>query len=238
MHRIFVGFKREDFGYKVHLWECQTSSRQSVRDSVDSFVQFSTEEDRLLVDVLGWLVEDGYWGIFLKTLEDENCRGEVWFYGGFLVHYPSTIRSRCLVEGKAFDVESDSFKKFLKENDAEQFVADFKELRAYNLVAAWDMLSSKARFLTFMYHLNSTSRENFHLLFAPLTDMRSPCYINLFYEWFQKNPIFSSSELEVCEFLQDGKFEQILPRFLNTSFFVEEYLFPFLITYKMLRAGK
>ena len=238
MHRIFVGFRREDFGEKVQSWECDTSTRQSIRDSVESFGQFSTEEERLLVDVGGWLIEDGYWGIFLKALEDENCRGEMWFHGGFLVHYPLTIRSRCSVEGRAFDLEDYSFKKFLKDNDAEQFTADFEKLKIYNLVAAWDMLSSKARFLTFMYHLNSTSRENFHLLFAPLTDMRSPCYINLFYEWFQKNPIFSSSELEVCEFLRDGKFEQILPRFLNTSFFVEEYLFPFLITYKMVRAGK
>ena len=238
MHRIFVGFKREDFGEKVQSWECDTSTRQSVRNSVDSFVQFSTEEDRLLVDVLGWLVEDGYWELFLKPLEDVSCRGEIWFYGGFLVSYPETVRSRCHIEGKAFDVESASFKEFLKKNDAEQFADDFKELRVYNLVAAWDMLSSKERFLTFMYHLNSVSRENFHLLFAPLIDMKSQCYTNLFYEWFQKNPIFSSSELEVCEFLRDGKFEQILPRFLNTSFFVEKYLFPFLITYKMVRAGK
>jgi hypothetical protein len=205
---------------------------------VDSFVQFSTEQDRFLVDVLGWLVEDGYWGMFLKALEDENCRGEVWFFGGFLVSYPPTIRSRCLVEGKAFDMESVSFKEFLKENSAEQFADDFKELRVYNLVAAWDMLSSKTRFITFMYHLNGTSKENFHLLFAPLTDMKSKCYMNLFYEWFQKSPIFSSSELEVCEFLRDGKFERILLRFLNTSFFVEEYLFPFLISYKMKRSAK
>lgn len=238
MHRIFIGFRREDFGENVQSWECDTSSRQSVRDSMDSFRQFSTKKDRFLVDIGGWLIEDGYWGIFLKTLEDENCRGEMWFYGGFLVSYPLTIRSRCLVEGKHFDLESDSFKEFLKEHDAEQFVDDFKELKVYNLVAAWDMLSSKSRFLTFMYHLNGTSRENFHLLFAPLIDMKTPCYINLFYEWFQKNPIFSSSELEVCEFLRDGKFEQILPRFLNTSFFVEEYLFPFLIAYKMVRSAK
>lgn len=238
MHRIFVGFRREDFEENISSLECDTSSRQSVRDSVDSFVQFSTKEDRLLVDVLGWLIEDGYWGIFLKALEDENCGGEVWFYGGFLVSYPSTIRSRCLVEGKAFDVESDSFKEFVKACNAEQFVDDFKELKVYNLVAAWDMLSSKTRFITFMYHLNGTSKENFHLLFAPLIDMKSKCYINLFYEWFQKNPIFSSSELEICEFLRDGKFEKVLPRFLNISFFVEEYLFPFLISYKMVRAGK
>jgi len=238
MHRIFVGFNREDFGEKVQSWECDTSTRQTMRDSVDSFIQFSTKEDRLLVDVLGWLVEDGYWGIFLKPLEDENCRGEIWFYGGFLVSYPPTIRSRCLIEGKAFDVESDSFRKFVESCNAEQFVDDFKELKVYNLVAAWDMLSSKSRFLTFMYHLNGTSKENFHLLFAPLADMKSKCYTNLFYEWFQKNPIFSSSELEVCEFLRDGKFEQVLLRFLNTSFFVEEYLFSFLISYKMVRSAK
>jgi len=238
MHRIFVGFKREDFGHKVQSWECNTSSRQSVRDSLESFRQFSTKTERFLVDVAGWLVEDGLWGMFLKTLEDGSCRGEIWFYGGFLVGYPPTIRSRCSVEGRAFDLEDYSFKKFLKDNDAEQFTAEFKKLQVYNLGAAWDMLSSKARFLTFMYHLNSTSRENFHLLFAPLVDMKSSCYINLFYEWFQKNPIFSSSELEVCEFLRDGKFEQTLPRFLNTSFYVETYLFPFLIAYKMVRSAK
>ncbi|MBA7670183.1 hypothetical protein ES703_78328 [subsurface metagenome] len=58
MHRIFVGFKREDFGEKVQSWECDTSTRQSVRNSVDSFVQFSTEEDRLLVSggVVLWRV--------------------------------------------------------------------------------------------------------------------------------------------------------------------------------------
>lgn len=237
MHRIFIGFKREDFREKISSWEYDTSSRQSVRDSIDSFVQFSTKEDRFLVDITGWS-DIGYWGIFLKTLEDENCRGEIWFYGGFLVNYPLTIRSRCQVEGKHFDLESASFKEFLKEHDAEQFVDDFEELKVYNLGTAWDMLSSKSRFITFMYHLNGTSKENFHLLFAPLTDMESRCYVNLFFEWFQKNPIFSSSELEVCEFLRDGKFEQILPRFLNTSFFVEEYLFPFLIAYKMMRSAK
>lgn len=238
MHRIFVGFRREDFGEKVQSWECDTSTRQSVRDSLDSFRQFSTKEDRLLVDIAGWLIEDGYWGMFLKTLEDESCKGEIWFYGGFLVNYPRTVRSRCVVEGQHFYLESDSFKEFLKENDAEQFIAEFKELKVYNLAAAWDMLKSKERFITFMYHLSSTSKENFHLLFAPLIDMKSQCYLNLFYEWLQKSPIFSPSELETCEFLRDGKFEQILPRVLNTSFFVEEYLFPFLIAYKMARGTK
>ena len=238
MHRIFIGFRRKDFGEEVQSRECDTSSRQSVRESLDSFRQFSTETERFLVDVGGWFIEDGLWGIFLKTLEDESCKGEIWFYGGFLVSYPPTIRSRCSVEGKEFDLESESFKNFTKRVGAEQFLPDFVHLKVYNLGTAWDMLQSKERFLIFMYHLNSTSRENFYLLFAPLTDMKAPCYINLFYEWFQKNPIFSSSELEVCKFLRDGKFEQVLPRFLNTSFFVEEYLFPFLITYKMVKVNK
>jgi len=233
MHRIFIGFKKEDFGEGFH--ECDTSSKQAVRDSLDSFRQFSTGEDVLIVDVVGWLVGDT-WGIFLKTLEDESCKGEIWFYGGFLVNYPLTIRSRCFVEGKHFDLESASFKEFLKVNNAEQFITDFEDLKAYNLIAAWEMLKSKERFIAFMYSLSTIGGENFHILFTQLDEMKHRQYVHLFQEWFQKNPIFSSSELGVCEFLRDGKFEKRLFHFLRTSFLLEDYLFPFIITYKMVRS--
>lgn len=238
MNRIFIGFRREDFGEKIQSWECDTSTRKSVRDSLDSFKQFSPKEGRLLVDVGGWLIEDGYWGIFLKTLEDESCQGEIWFYGGFLVSYPLTIRSRCSVEGRHFDQGSESFKLFTKRVGAEQFLPDFENLKVYNLVLAWEMLKSKTRFISFMYSLSTTSGENFHILFSQLDEMKSRQYAFLFQEWLQKNPIFSSSELEICEFLRDGKFEKLLYRFLGATHLLEQYLFPFVITYKMTRRNR
>lgn len=233
MHRILIGARREDFVEEVH--ECDTSSRQGIRDSVDSFRQFSTKTDVLLVNTAGWFHED--WGLFLKVLEDGDCRGHMWFYGGSLLNYPPTIRSRCVVEGKTFNLESKAIKEFLKENDAEQFAADFEKLKAYNLILAWGMLKSKGRFIAFMYGLDTAGRENFHTLFSNLIEMNSREYLFLFQEWLQENPIFSSSELKVCGFLRGGNFEKLLLRYLGTSsFLLENYLFPFLIIYKLIRS--
>jgi hypothetical protein len=235
-HRILIGAKREDFGKEV--WWCDTTDREALRASLLSFAQFSSKKDRMIVDTAGWLGEADEWGLFLKILEDESVQGEICFYGGLLVNYPETVRSRCAVEGKHFDVESESFLDFVKCVNAEHMTPMFKHLQTYNVLQAWEILKSKERFLAFMYHLGSASPNNFHMMFAPLTSMKEPCYKYLFYEWLQKNPIFSDSELEICEFFRDGKFEKLLHRFLNTAFAVDEYLFPFLITYKMWRKTK
>jgi len=248
LHQIWLGTRREFFAGGSKFYDCDVTSRDTIRNSVDVFKRTSNKDEVLLVDTEN-LYYDNF-GVFLSVLEYKYLQGQIWFYGyRVLSAYPLSIRSRCVILGRRLNVESESVKDFLEAHNAEQFKEEFSYLHIYPPLFIWDMLSSRERFIAFMYNLEHSSRENFHILFNQFVEMGEPkeeekekekaegnCFVYLFYEWLkakEQNVIFTAKELEVCKFLRTGKFEKHLNTFLGTDIVMEKYLFPFLISYKM-----
>lgn len=235
MHRIWLDSKREDFAGWEH-YDCDISSIAAIRKSVGVFGRTSSANDILLVDVSSFSFNN--FGVFLKLLENIYVRGAVWFYGSRVFSsYPPTLRSRCAVIHRAFNIKSEGVQAFLDEHlGAAQFEKEFEYLSAYTLQFAWSMINAREMFVTFMYNLEHCSKDNFYTIFSRIDELYIPVCVHLFYEWFKderENALFSSKELRVCKFLRDGKFEKVLHLFMVDKRLLEEYLFPFLISYKM-----
>jgi len=236
MHRIWLDSKREDFGGGAEYYDCDISSIASIRKSVDVFGRTSSTKDVLMVDVS--FFSFGNFVVFLKLLENVYVRGSVWFYGSRVFSaYPPTLRSRCAVIRRVFDIKSEGVQEFLNEHlGAAQFEREFEYLSAYTLRFAWSMINAREKFLTFMYHLEHCSKDNFYTIFSPIDELDNPFCVHLFYEWLKderENVLFSSKELRICQFLRGKKFGKVMHLFMLDTRLLAEYLFPFLISYKM-----
>jgi len=242
INSIFVNFRRSEF--RGDFVDCDITTLQHTRESIESFRRFSHPKTIMLVDCGNFKYKN--FAVFLKVLEEEVVEGQIWFYGVPLSMYPPTIRSRCQIVG--FDHRRISMQDFLKERGAEHLAKQFESLYAYTLGVGWEMLEQKGNFMAFMVGLASVSHDNFYLIYSRLkvldkedkeraaTEMSlREIWGLLFNEWLLKSPIFTDSERQVCPWLRDSKFERILVKFQSMGAEpVTGHLFEFLISYRMV----
>lgn len=210
-HCILVSYTKDEIeqiakreGLQISLFV--SHGQEMLRDGVQSFQRFSSENDVLLVDADRIRSHDRY-AVFLKVLEDPNLRGQVWFYNASLSDYPFTIRSRCETDVNiVISVTDVALSRFLfrKEAESEDNYEAMKNLVGYPLERAWEMYGLKDAFVEFLMVLDNTS--NF-MLFASYLDKVKMEFVPLLVEWLHENELFSMSQLSLCPWLRSERAE-------------------------------
>lgn len=200
-------------------------SLERLRAKLNRFEDISYPGQIFLIDASRFTVK--HFSLFLKILESTIIFAAIWFYGRKLSSYPLTIRSRCYL---GFSTkEEKQLEDFLRANEAFDYFEEMKFLKKYQFPFALTMLKAKDKFLDFMFSLSLATPSRFFGL-SEYLEKSSDVERGLFYEWLSYNPLFKTSELQMCPTFRTEKFKSAFER----TELEDQFLFCFLVCYKMM----
>lgn len=167
--------------------------------------------------------------LFLKTLERPDDNLYVSFFGAKLNCYPLTVISRCTVRMRHFE---ESLTEELVEKDKLEYLKEVELLRHYDVDTALRMVDLKPKFVDMLVRLENFRPERYSDIkgfqYQPVE------FIYLFYEWMNKNDIFTSVDLKRCCFLRDEEIIRLLQEVSICDLSFESYVIDLLFVRKAM----
>lgn len=164
--------------------------------------------------------------LFLKMLEQP---GNLYlsFIGARLNHYPLTVISRCQVRMRSV---KENMTEILSKLELMHYFDEVQSLSHYDVDTAVRMVDSKPFFVDMLVRLEDFKADKYSSIGS---FQKQPVeFIYLFYEWLNRNPLFTTVDLDRCSFLRDEEMIRLLQEVSNCDPKFEQYLIDLLFVRK------